>query len=256
MSSLVAGARFSNYTAWLTDPFGVKPAAKVVYSATDALGDVFNPDSGSGSAGLRITSGVFSVWHGAGITCISQLFAASTGFLVLSVIFSVAGWYHHHLARPEGRWFNDTEAVLIHHLTAVLGLGSVAWCGHLIHVALPVDGLLRLGMDPSAIPLDLVSLNSCGGISGAAHNLLGLDWHRGFTALTLVGGLSPMTGCLWTSDVAHHHLALGTVSIVARHILNQLASAPIKVQYVATCWSCMSGYCSGIVPRAIHGARC
>ncbi len=216
-ASLVAGARFSNYSAWLSDPFGVKPTAQVVYLGSGGLGDTFNGDAGSGTAGLRVTSGLFSVWRAAGISSQSQLFGASVAFLALAVLLLVAGWYHHHLAQPEGRWFNDTEAILSHHISAVVGLGSLGWCGHLLHVALPVDGLLRLGVDPDAIPTQVVSLASSVGLSGLAGDVLHVDWVTG-PSLTCYGGLSPLTGSLWLTDVAHHHLALGVVALIAGHM--------------------------------------
>jgi len=36
--------------------------------------------------------------------------------------------------------------------------------------------------------------------------------------LTFKGGLNPVTGGLWLSDIAHHHLALSVLFIVAGHI--------------------------------------
>jgi hypothetical protein len=46
----------------------------------------------------------------------------------------------------------DVDAILNHHLAAVIGLGSLAWAGHLIPVSIPVDILLRLGCDPLSLP--------------------------------------------------------------------------------------------------------
>ena len=36
--------------------------------------------------------------------------------------------------------------------SAVIGLGSLSWAGHLVHVSIPVDVLLRLGCDPLSLP--------------------------------------------------------------------------------------------------------
>jgi photosystem I P700 chlorophyll a apoprotein A1 len=43
--------------------------------------------------------------------------------------------------------------MLNHHLAGLLGLGSLAWAGHQIHVSLPINKLLDAGVDPKEIPL-------------------------------------------------------------------------------------------------------
>jgi photosystem I P700 chlorophyll a apoprotein A1 len=43
--------------------------------------------------------------------------------------------------------------MLNHHLGGLLGLGSLGWAGHQIHVSLPVNKLLDAGIDPKEIPL-------------------------------------------------------------------------------------------------------
>jgi hypothetical protein len=77
-------------------------------------------------------------------------------------------------------------------LSAVLGLGSLAWAGHLVHVALPTDSLLFLGCDPCALP------------EGA--KTVDLDWDR---SPCLVGHL--VQDCLQpgsSSSQLHQLLAL------------------------------------------------
>jgi photosystem I P700 chlorophyll a apoprotein A1 len=43
--------------------------------------------------------------------------------------------------------------MLNHHLAGLLGLGSLGWAGHQIHVSLPINKLLDAGVDPKEIPL-------------------------------------------------------------------------------------------------------
>jgi photosystem I P700 chlorophyll a apoprotein A1 len=38
--------------------------------------------------------------------------------------------------------------MLNHHLAGLLGLGSLGWAGHQIHISLPVNKLLDAGVDP------------------------------------------------------------------------------------------------------------
>jgi photosystem I P700 chlorophyll a apoprotein A1 len=43
--------------------------------------------------------------------------------------------------------------MLNHHLAGLLGLRSLGWAGHQIHVSLPINQLLDAGVDPKEIPL-------------------------------------------------------------------------------------------------------
>ena len=64
-----------------------------------------------------------------------------------------AGWFHYHKAAPKLAWFQDVESMLNHHLAGLLGLGSLSWAGHQIHVSLPINQFLDAGVDPKEIPL-------------------------------------------------------------------------------------------------------
>nr|KYP43776.1 Photosystem I P700 chlorophyll a apoprotein A1 family [Cajanus cajan] len=64
-----------------------------------------------------------------------------------------AGWFHYHKAAPKLAWFQDVESMLNHHLTGLLGLGSLSWAGHQIHVSLPINQFLNAAVDPKEIPL-------------------------------------------------------------------------------------------------------
>ena len=95
-----AGGRFSNYEMWLVDPVRVKPAAQIVYGSKVLLQDTVNGETGAGSSAIRITTGIFSTWRAAGITCEHELFVTSIALLSLSAVFILAGWYHNHVAVP------------------------------------------------------------------------------------------------------------------------------------------------------------
>ncbi|KAL5067373.1 hypothetical protein RYX36_018260 [Vicia faba] len=64
-----------------------------------------------------------------------------------------AGWFHYHKASPRLAWFQDVESMLNHHLASLLGLGSLSWAGHQVHVYLPINLFLNPGVDPKEIPL-------------------------------------------------------------------------------------------------------
>jgi photosystem I P700 chlorophyll a apoprotein A1 len=49
-----------------------------------------------------------------------------------------AGWFHYHKAAPKLEWFQNAESMLNHHLSVLLGLGSLSWAGHQIHIGNPI----------------------------------------------------------------------------------------------------------------------
>lgn len=53
---------------------------------------------------VGFTTGIFSTWRAAGITCEHELFVTSLSLLSLSALFILAGWYHHHVAVPVATW--------------------------------------------------------------------------------------------------------------------------------------------------------
>ena len=217
------GAKFSNYEAWLSDPLGVKPSAQVVWPIVGQ--DILNGDVGGGFHGIQITSGIFHVWRGWGITSSFQLYCTAIGGLVLAGLFLFAGWFHYHKRAPKLEWFQNVESMLNHHLAVLLGCGSLGWAGHLIHVSAPTNKLLDAGVALKDIPLPhefilnkelLTDLYP--GFANGLTPFFTLDWGQYADFLTFKGGLNPVTGSLWMTDIAHHHLAIAVVFIVAGHM--------------------------------------
>jgi photosystem I P700 chlorophyll a apoprotein A1 len=110
-------------------------------------------------------------------------------------------------------------------LAGLLGLGSLAWAGHQIHIAVPVNALLDAGVDPKEIPLPHEWLLNTRLLSqlypSFAEGLspfFTLKWWVYEDFLTFQGGLNPVTGGLWLTDQAHHHLAISVLFLVAGHI--------------------------------------
>jgi photosystem I P700 chlorophyll a apoprotein A1 len=217
------GARFSNYEAWLTDPTHVKPSAQVVWPIVGQ--EILNGDVGGGFQGVQITSGLFHLWRASGIISELELYSTAIGGLLLARAIFFAGWFHYHKAAPRLEWFQNVESIINHHLAGLLGLGSLAWAGHQIHIALPVNYLLDIGVDPKEIPLphewllnrDLIAQIYPSFAKGLAP-FWTLQWSEYNDFLTFKGGLNPVTGSLWLTDEAHHHLAIAVLFIVAGHM--------------------------------------
>ncbi len=229
------GARFSNYSGWLADPTHVKPSAQVVWPIFGQ--EILNGDMGAGFQGIQITSGLFHVWRGWGITSETQLMALAIGALVMAGLMLNAGVFHYHKAAPKLEWFQNVESMLNHHLAGLLGLGSLSWAGHLIHVSAPVTKLMDaidagqpLVLDGKTIatvadiPLPHEFFNQdllaqlYPGIGAGIGAFFSGNWAAYSDFLTFKGGLNPVTGSLWMTDIAHHHVAIAVLFIVAGHM--------------------------------------
>ncbi|QZZ22952.1 photosystem I core protein PsaA [Leptothermofonsia sichuanensis E412] len=217
------GAKFSNFEAWMANPTGIKPSAQVVWPIFGQ--EILNADVGGGFHGIQITSGLFYMWRGEGFTNSFQLYCTAIGALVMAALMLFAGWFHYHKAAPKLEWFQNAESMLNHHLAVLLGCGSLGWAGHIIHVALPTNQLLDSGVSVKDIPLPhefilnskLMSDLFPSFAKGIAP-FFTLNWAEYSDFLTFKGGVNPVTGSLWLTDNAHHHLAIAVLFIIAGHM--------------------------------------
>jgi photosystem I P700 chlorophyll a apoprotein A1 len=217
------GAYFSNYTAWLVNPLQIKPSAQSVYPIIGQ--EILNADVGGNFQGIQITSGFFQIWRAEGVTTQEQLYCIALGSLAMSGAMLFAGWFHYHKAAPKLEWFQNAESMLNHHLSVLLGLGSLAWSGHQIHIGNPINKLLDSGMDPKDLPLPhefLVNVDFLSVLYPSFKQGLvpffSLNWSVYSDILTFKGGCNPITASLWLTDIAHHHLAIAVLFIIAGHM--------------------------------------
>nr|YP_010851449.1 photosystem I P700 apoprotein A1 [Echinothamnion hookeri]WGH14291.1 photosystem I P700 apoprotein A1 [Echinothamnion hookeri] len=217
------GAKFSNYIAWLSNPTIIKPSAQVVWPIVGQ--EILNADVGGGFQGLQITSGFFQLWRSSGITTELELYATAIGGLLMSLLMIFAGWFHYHKAAPKLEWFQNVESMMNHHLAGLLGLGCLGWSGHQIHIALPINKLLDSGVSPQEIPLPhefMINRSLMSELYPSFEKgilpFFTLNWNEYSDFLTFKGGLNPINGGLWLSDIAHHHLALSVLFLVAGHM--------------------------------------
>ena len=82
------------------------------------------------------------------------------------------------------------------HTGIQIGLFSIAWCGHLLHVAIPISSIMNLSHISEIVCL------TCNG---------GLNWI--------------WTHSLYLTDIAHHHLASGILFVWASHVYLSLFKA-------------------------------
>ena len=217
------GAKFSNYVSWLNNPTLVKPSAQVVWPIVGQ--EILNGDVGGGFQGIQVTSGWFQMWRASGITTEFELYATAIGGLVMAGLMLFAGWFHYHKSAPKLEWFQNVESMMNHHLAGLLGLGCLGWSGHQIHVSLPINKLLDSGISPQELPKpyefivnrELMS-QLYPSFSKGILPFFTLNWNEYSDFLTFKGGLNPVTGGLWLSDTAHHHLALAVLFLIAGHM--------------------------------------
>nr|YP_010170994.1 photosystem I P700 apoprotein A1 [Chondria tumulosa]QSD57135.1 photosystem I P700 apoprotein A1 [Chondria tumulosa] len=217
------GARFSNYIAWLENPTLIKPSAQIVWPIVGQ--EILNADVGGGFQGIQITSGFFQLWRSSGITTEFQLYSTAIGGLVMSLLMIFAGWFHYHRSAPKLEWFQNVESMMNHHLAGLLGLGCLGWSGHQIHISLPINKLLDSGVSPKEIPLPhefMINRSLMSELypsfSKGILPFFTLNWQEYSDFLTFKGGLNPINGGLWLSDITHHHLALSVIFLIAGHM--------------------------------------
>jgi photosystem I P700 chlorophyll a apoprotein A1 len=217
------GARFSNYEAWLGDPTHIKPSAQVLWPIVGQ--EILNGDVGGNFQGIQITSGFFQLWRSCGFTSELQLYGTAFASLLVAALLFFAGWFHYHKAAPKLEWFQNAESMLNHHLSGLLGLGCLSWAGHQIHVSLPINQLLDSGVSIKEIPLpheflinNQLMSQLYPSFSKGLSPFFVFNWSAYSDFLTFRGGLNPLTGGLWLTDIAHHHLALAVLFIFAGHM--------------------------------------
>jgi photosystem I P700 chlorophyll a apoprotein A1 len=233
------GANFSNFNDWMVNPLAkvtmadgtetiLRPSAQFVWPVfgQEVLNDPATATASFKQGGIAITSGLFHLWRAVGFTNTAQLQLMAFGMLGLAALFLFAGWFHYHKRAPKLEWFQNVESMLNHHLAGLFGLGSLTWTGHLIHVALPVNAQLDKGVPPSQVNtfagFDYAAMGQifpkAFGPEGGLGAFFTLQWANLGDLLTFKGGLNPQTGALWLTDIAHHHLAIAVMFIIAGHM--------------------------------------
>jgi photosystem I P700 chlorophyll a apoprotein A2 len=103
---------------------------------------------------------------------------------------------------------------LNYHLSQLIGLTSILWAGHLIHVAIPSSR----GVLTGTTNYTLDEFNTARWISYAIgvdqpSHIHGSSIGSGESILTFIGSMHSTSNSLQLTDISHHHLALGVISI-------------------------------------------
>lgn len=218
-----------NFEAWTQDPLHVRPIAHAIWDPHFGQPAVEAYTRGGASGPVNICySGVYQWWYTIGLRTNEELYTGALFLLGLAAVSLVGGWLHLQPKwNPSVSWFKNAESRLNHHLSGLFGVSSLAWSGHIVHVALPAARGQHVGWDKflttAPHPQGLAPFFSGQwGIYAqdpdSSSHVFGTAQGAGTGILTFLGGFHPQTQSLWLSDIAHHHLAIAVIFIVAGHM--------------------------------------
>ena len=218
-----------NFPQWVKDPLNVRPIAHAIWDphfGAPAV-DAFTQAGASNPVNIAY-SGVYHWWYTIGMRSNSDLYQGSVFLLILAAVMLFAGWLHlQPKYRPSLSWFKNAESRLNHHLAGLFGVSSLAWTGHLVHVAIPESRGQHVGWDnflstpPHPAGLAPFFSGNWGVYAqnpDTANHVFGTSEGAGTAILTFLGGFHPQTESLWLTDIAHHHLAIAVIFIIAGHM--------------------------------------
>jgi photosystem I P700 chlorophyll a apoprotein A1 len=208
------GAYFSNNSVWNKDPLHCLPSAHLVWSIIGQ--DILNSDVGGYFQGIYITSAIFGLWRSTGIITHIHLKYASTTLLSGTIICIVGSYFHVHI----GWSFSPSlyQRPLPAHLSLLLGLASISWCGHQIHISLPINRLLISGVDPAVIPWPQDLLTD-------VYNLVlpPTQYKQIPTPPLSLRNTDSSTGSIALGILAAHHFYLG-IAFIASGLISRLSA--------------------------------
>jgi photosystem I P700 chlorophyll a apoprotein A2 len=217
-----------NFQQWVLNPLQLSPIAHAIWDPHMGpdISCVFTPDGVSYPATVA-TSGVYHWWYTIGMRTDLDLYVGSVFLLLVSCLLLLAGVIHMKPKfQPSLSWFKNAESGLNHHLSGLFGLSSLAWSGHLIHVAIP--GSRGVSIRWSSIlepphpagwrPLLFGEWSVYSEFPDGANHVFGTGEGAGTAILTFLGGFHPQTQSMWLTDIAHHHLCIGVLFILAGHL--------------------------------------
>ncbi len=218
-----------NFEQWIKDPLNTSPIAHAIWDPHFGSGaiDAFTQAGASNPVNIAY-SGVYHWFYTIGMTTNQELYQGSIFLLILASFFLFAGWLHlQPKFRPSLAWFKNAESRLNHHLAGLFGVSSLAWTGHLVHVAIPESRGQHVGWDnflstpphPAGLgPFFSLNWGVYAQNPDTANHVFGTSEGAGTAILTFLGGFHPQTESLWLTDIAHHHLAIAVIFIIAGHM--------------------------------------
>jgi photosystem I P700 chlorophyll a apoprotein A2 len=218
-----------NFEQWVKEPLNTHPIAHAIWDAQfgPAAIEAFTQAGAKNPVDICY-SGVYHWWYTIGLRTNQELFIGALFLILLASVFLFAGWLHlQPKFRPGLAWFKNAESRLNHHLAGLFGLSALAWTGHLIHVAIPESRGQHVGWDnflftpphpAGLVPFFTGNWDVYAQNPDTAEHLFNTPTGAGTAILTFLGGFHPQSQSLWLTDIAHHHLAIAVIFIIAGHM--------------------------------------
>jgi len=206
------GLYFSNYLSWLVSPLEIAASCQHVLAIVGQ--DILNQDLGAFSVGVVNTSGFFQIWYQQGITRIGEMRAIIVEQVTFILAFIAGSYFTIHCMALVG--LNVETLISSKHMLWFLGISSLAFSGHTIHIALPCTSMLVLGIDCSLIPNGNKILDRTWTIEYFG----GIGWNY-FMPVHLglfTNQLDPTTGSIFLGQITAHHAFVG-ISLVLLSML-------------------------------------
>ncbi len=218
-----------NFEQWILEPLKTKPIAHAIWDPHFGQPAIKAFSKTNSAYPVDITySGIYHWWYTIGMRTNNDLYIGSLFLLSLSAIMLMAGWLHlQPKFKPGLAWFKNNESRLNHHLSGLFGVSSLAWTGHLVHVAIPEsrgqnvrwNNFLTTPPHPDGLkPFFSGNWSAYASNPDTSNHIFGSQEGAGSAILTFLGGFHPQTQSLWLTDMAHHHLAIAVMFIVAGHM--------------------------------------
>ena len=209
---------------------GLRPSALSAHAIRDPHFGASAALSNASSLSVVSFTGLYQWYFTVGMTSESQLLHAAALLCATGTSVLIAAIFHSRAVFRGSLAASSWQALVNHHLGAMLGTASIAWAGHLVHVALPVsrgaqvDSLAAFTQLCHPLSLAPFWAFNWGAYAaqpdGISHVFGSADAACGSAILTFLGGLLPASDSLYISDIAHHHLAVGIVAVLLGAVAN------------------------------------
>ena len=193
-----------NFEQWVTDPLHIRPVAHSIWDphfGQPAI-EAFTRGNVGGPVNIAY-SGVYQWWYTIGMRTNTDLYEGSVFLLVGAGLLLFGGWLHLQPSfRPSVSWFKNAESRLNHHLSGLFGVSSLAWTGHLVHVAIPEsrgvhvrwNNLLTTLPHPAGLkPFFTGNWAAYAQNPDTATHIFNTNEGSGTAILTFLGGFHPQT---------------------------------------------------------------
>lgn len=130
----------------MVSPKSIHSSAQQIWSLIGQ--ESLNADLGHSTSGLQSTSGLFNLWLAQGFTSAASFKLASFFTLSLAVGLVLASYLIMHIVTLNRVSLPLSPSSIF----ILLGLSSLLWSGHLIHISYPIVNLIFAGISYDMLP--------------------------------------------------------------------------------------------------------